>query len=81
MYICKPNTPEELYQFFIKGMPLKPISTHYHHVFKRKGWNTYANFITGKDNEGIRLEFYTVITAYYPDWKLRLLKYVDTKTN
>ena len=81
MYICKPNTPEELYQFFIKGMPLKPISTHYHHVFKRKGWNTYANFITGKDNEGIRLEFYTVIAAYYSDWKLRLLKYADTETN
>ena len=82
MYISKPNSPEELYKFFIQGMPLKPINTNFHHVFKRKGWNVYANFITGKGNvEGIRLEFYTVIKSYYPDWKLRAFMYADTQAN
>ena len=80
MYISKPSTPEELYQFFIKGMPLKPISTHYHHVFKRKGWNTYV-LIAGKDGESIRLDFYTGINSYHPDWILKAFKYVDTETN
>ena len=81
MYISKPKTLEELYQFFIKGIPLKPINTPYLHVFKRKGWNVYANHITNLSGGGIRLDFYTVCSAYYPDWKLKAFEYVDTETN
>lgn len=82
MYISKPNTPEELYQFFIKGIPLKRTRHGYRYDFKRKGWNVYTHFIKFKDNnEAIRLQFYSAIDAYRPDWILEPRKYVDTETN
>ena len=65
-------------------MPLNPIRWRgYHYNFRRKGWNTYTRFITYKkdDNEAIRLEFYSAIKAYHPDWILGPFKYVDTETN
>lgn len=82
MYISKPNSPEELYQFFIKGMPLnsrKQRGFHFH--FKRKGWNASLNFIKYRDgNQAVRMEFYSAI-AYRPDWILEVSKYADTETN
>ena len=81
MYISKPNTPEELYQFFIKGMPLKPINLNYGFDFRRKGWNLYTYRVDAYNKEFIQLEFYTAISAYYPDWILEAFKHVDIKTN
>lgn len=82
MYISKPETPEELYKFFVKGIPLKRTRRGYRYDFKRKGWNVYTHFIRFKDNnEAIRLEFYSAMSAYRPDWILRPFKYVDTETN
>lgn len=81
MYINKPQSPEELYKFFIKGMPLKPTRQGYRYDFWRKGWNVYTHFIQYKDgNEATRIEFYSAISAYHPDWILGPLKYVDTQT-
>lgn len=82
MYISKPQSLEELYQFFIKGIPLKRTRIGYRYDFRRKGWNVYTYFIQCKDgNEAIRLEFYSAISAYRPDWILGPSKYVDTETN
>lgn len=82
MYISKPNSPEELYQFFIKGIPLKCTRQGYRYDFRRKGWNVYTHFLRYKDgNEAIRLEFYSAISAYHPDWILESHKYDDFKTN
>lgn len=81
MYISKPESPEELYQFFIKGMPLKRTRYGYRYDFWRRGWNVFTHFIKYKDNEAIRIEFYSAISAYRPDWILGPFKYVDTKTN
>lgn len=82
MYISKPETPEELYKFFVKGIPLKRTRRGYRYDFKRKDWNVYTHFIKFQDtNEAIRLQFYSAINAYRPDWKLEPRKYVDTETN
>lgn len=84
MYISKPETPEELYKFFVKGIPLKRTKwfSHYRNNFRRKGWNIYTNFIKYREgNEAIRLQFYSAIDAYRPDWILEPRKYVDTETN
>ena len=82
MYISKPETPEELYQFFIKGIPLKRTKRGYRYDFRRKGWNIYTHFLRFKDNnEAIRLQFYSAVNAYRPDWILEPRKYVDTETN
>lgn len=77
MYISKPKSPEELYQFFVKGMPLKPVTKPYYHVFKRKGWNVLISQILN----GNILKFKTLMSAYYPDWELKVYKYADTETN
>lgn len=82
MYISKPETPEELYKFFVKGIPLKRTRRGYRYDFKRKGWNVYTHFIRFKgNNEAIRIQFYSAINAYRPDWILEPRKYVDTETN
>ena len=81
MYINKPQSPEELYQFFTKGIPLKCTRQGYRYNFRRKGWNVYTHFIKYKDNETIRIEFYSAISACRPDWILAPFKYDDTKTN
>jgi hypothetical protein len=82
MYINKPKVPEELYQFFTKGMPLnhKKGRSYLNHL-KRKGWNTYLNFIKYRDgNQAVRMEFFSAI-AYRPGWILMIPKYADTETN
>ena len=76
----EPAKPEELYEFFIAGIPLKPIGNPYRFDYRRKGWNVYTNFLEG-DCKGIVLKFYSYNASYRPDWKLRLLKYADTETN
>ena len=84
MYINKPESPEELYPFFVKGIPLTPTKwfSRYRNNFRRKGWNIYTNFIKYREgNEAIRLEYYSAIRAYRPDWILGPFKYVDTETN
>lgn len=74
MYREKPQSPEELYKFFVKGMPLRPIETDYH-AFRRKGWNIYINTTGMTSIPIIDIAFYTLNKAYYPDWKLRVYKY------
>ena len=77
MYMSKPNTLKELYQFFIKNMHLKPTRQGYHYDFRRKGWNVYTNFIKHPDYEGIRLQYYSDNKSYHPDWTLEVYEYID----
>ena len=82
MLIPKPTKPEDLYKFFIRGMPLKPADYDFRPNFRRRGWNIYTYGIQHDDgNHAIRLEFYSVMKKYYPDWVLGIFKYVNTKTN
>ena len=78
MYISKPNSPEELYQFFITGIPLKPIGNPYRFDYRRKGWNVYTNFLSG-NRRGIAMKFYSYNKDYRPDWKLTEYEYIETK--
>ena len=77
MYLEKPKSSEELYNFFVKGMPLRPIKTYYH-AFRRKGWNTYISSTGTINIPIIELSFYTLNKAYYPDWKLVVFKYENS---
>ena len=81
MYISKPETPEELYQFFIKGIPLKPIEQGFGYKFRRKGWNISIYRVKTYNKEMIQLKFLTTISAYHPDWTLKAFKYANTETN
>ena len=80
MYISKPESPEELYPFFVKGIPLTPRKwfSHYRNNFRRKGWNISKYHINNCNKEYIQLKFYTVMSAYYPDWRLEVFKHVNT---
>lgn len=77
MYMSKPNTLEELYQFYIKNMPLKPRMHCYRYDYRRKGWNVYTNFIKHTDYEGIILQYYSDNRSYHPDWTLKAYEYID----
>ena len=79
MYISKPKTPEELYQFFIKGIPLKPIEQGFGYKYRRKGWNISIYRVNTPNKELIQLKFLTAISAYHPDWILESHKYDDFK--
>lgn len=81
MYINKPKTSEELYKFFIKGMPLKPIKQSFGYRTRRKGWNISVYRVNTDNKKLIQLKFYTAINAYCPDWILETFKHVDTETN
>lgn len=76
----KPSNPEELYKFFLTGIPLKPIGNPFRFDYRRKGWNVYTNFLEG-DCRGIVLKFYSYNASYRPDWKLKEYEYTETKNN
>lgn len=80
MWKPKPTKPEDLYKLFTYGMPLKPTRYGYYRTYLRKGWNVYTEIIKPKSNEITILQFYSLASAYYPDWKLEAYKYVDVKT-
>ena len=78
MYISKPKTDEELYPLFTKGLPLKPIYSPYSNIYKRKGWNVIVHGWETNLNAAKIIKFYTLATAYHPDWELKILKYLHT---
>lgn len=78
MYIEKPKVPEELYQFFIKGIPLKPIEQGFGYKYRRKGWNISIYRVNTPNKELIQLKFLTAINEYHPDWILESHKYEYT---
>ena len=78
MNVSKPETPEELYQFFIKGISLKPSGHCFRFDHRRKGWNVYTNFIKTNSYEGIILKFYSYNAFYRPDWTLKEYEYAKT---
>ena len=77
MLIPKPTKPEDLYKFFVYGMPLDYTNTQYVHCcnyMRKRGWNV---LITA-DRESVWLEI-----VYYTNWnrsetwRLETYKYAD----
>lgn len=78
MYISKPKTDEELYALFVKGLPYKPIYSPYSHDYRRKGWNVTVDGWETNLNAAKVIKFYTLAKAYYPDWELKIIKYLPS---
>lgn len=75
MSIPKPTNLEELYKFFIIGLPREPIEfTQYESVFRRKGWNILTD--SGRDNWVLPITYYSNWKRNDPDWTLSTLKYI-----
>lgn len=72
----KPKIPEELYRFFTAGIKLKPLGHCYRFDYRRKGWNVFAT--SYQNGKGIKLEFYSYIKEYRPDWILKEHEYIET---
>lgn len=81
MWMPKPTKPEELYEFFIRGLPLKPTNRNLSiRSYTRKGWNTFISSRHYVNADVTIVEFYSVASAYYPDWTASVFKHVNTKT-
>ena len=76
MYVSKPKIDDELYPLFTKGLPYKPIYSPYLHDYRRKGWNLIIDGWETPINAAKIIKFYTLAKAYYPDWELRIIKYL-----
>ena len=79
MLIPKPTKPEELYKFFVYGMPLEYTCNQYIsycNCMRKRGWNV---LITA-DRDNVWLE-----VAYYANWnrpetwRLETYKYADIR--
>lgn len=76
MSISKPTNPEELYKFFITGLPREPIEyTQYVSVFRRKGWNILTDGV--RDAWVLPITYYSNWRHDKPDWCLNACKYHD----
>lgn len=74
MLIPRPKTPEELYRFFIKGLPREPVNfTEYMSIFRRRGWNILTD--GRRDDWLIPITYYSNWKHDKPDWVLSALKY------
>lgn len=76
MLIPKPTNPEELYKFFILGLPREPIEyIQYMSVFRRKGWNALTE--SNRDELVLHVTYYSSWKHINPDWILTTLKHYD----
>lgn len=73
--VTKPNSPEELYQFFTQGMIRKPIDYPIYGQ-QRQGWSIakFNIYDTEDTIEGIEIRF----ASYIFRWELEIYKYVET---
>ena len=61
MTISKPTNPDELYRFFIIGLPREPANiAQYTTACRRRGWN----ILTDYDRHS-----WVLPITYYPNWK------------
>lgn len=75
MSISKPRTIDELYLFFIKGLPREPISTIQNiTILRRKGWNIMTDY--AKDNWLLSVSYYSNWKQDTSEWSLNTLKYI-----
>lgn len=75
MSISKPKTIDELYRFFIIGLPREPNHyTEYISIFRRKGWNILTD--GSRDSWELPVTYYSNWKHDKPDWILHTLKYI-----
>lgn len=75
MTISKPTNPDELYKFFIIGLPREPtIMTWYTTACRRKGWNILTDY--DRDHCILPVTYYSNWKRDKPEWILTIRKYI-----
>lgn len=74
MSIPKPKTIDELYLFFIKGLPREPTDIAlYMTIIRRKGWNILTDY--DRDSWVLPVTYYSNWKWNKPEWILSIYKY------
>lgn len=79
MLIPKPTKPEDLYKFFVYGMPLNHTNiqyTNYINCIHKRGWNVLIT--ADRDNVWLEIAYYTNWSKT-ETWRLETYKYADIR--